>query len=95
MIKRIVKLTFEAGREPEFLAIFEEMREHIRGFAGCSHLELWRSTADPRVFFTYSVWASEEALESYRQSALFADTWRRTKALFGARAEAWSVGVLM
>jgi heme-degrading monooxygenase HmoA len=94
VIKRIVKLTFASGRELEFLDIFEEMKEHIRGFAGCSHLELWRSTADPRIFFTYSWWDSEEVLDEYRRSALFAATWRRTRALFAERAEAWTVGVI-
>ena len=36
-------------------------------------------------------WENEEALNAYRHSDFFAHTWKRTKALFAERAEAWSV----
>lgn len=91
MIKRIVKLTFDPDKTEDFLAIFEEMKWQIRGFEGCRHLELWRSRSEPNVFFTYSLWDTESHLDAYRQSELFQGTWRRTKALFAARPEAWSV----
>jgi quinol monooxygenase YgiN len=91
VIKRIVKLTFDPEKTGDFLAIFEEMKLQIRGFEGCNHLELWRSRSEPNVFFTYSLWDTEAHLDAYRHSELFQDTWRRTKALFVARPEAWSV----
>jgi heme-degrading monooxygenase HmoA len=43
------------------------------------------------VLFTFSIWDSEAALENYRQSDLFRDTWAKTKALFAEKAEAWSM----
>jgi len=91
MIKRIVKLTFQAGRTEEFLAIFNQSKAQIRAFPGCRHLELWQQQDDPRVFFTYSYWEKAEDLERYRHSSLFQHTWKATKALFAERAEAWSV----
>lgn len=94
MIKRIVKLTFQPDQTEAFRSIFEEMKVQIRGFEGCHHLELWRSRSEPNVFFTFSFWDSEEYLDAYRQSELFQGTWRRTKALFAARPEAWSVDML-
>ena len=39
-------------------------------------------------------WDSEEALDNYRSSPFFAETWRATKALFAAKAEAWSVHLI-
>ncbi len=91
MIKRIVRLTFDPDKTDEFLGVFEEMKTQIRGFDGCRHLELWRSRSEPNVFFTFSIWDTEAHLEAYRHSALFQATWQRTKALFTARAQAWSV----
>ncbi len=94
MIKRIVKLTLKDGGGVDFLAIFEASKTAIRSSEGCRHLELWRQRDAPNVFFTYSVWDGPEYLEAYRQSALFRNTWRKTKALFAAPAEAWSVDVV-
>ncbi len=85
-------MTFQPALVNEFLAIFEESSPKIRLFPGCLHLELWRSTeADTAVLFTYSHWENEKALAEYRQSALFAATWARTKILFAAKPEAWTV----
>ena len=94
MIKRIVKMTFREEKIEEFLVLFEEIHDLIRHFDGCRHLELWRSKDPANVFFTYSLWESEAALEAYRRSHLFRNTWSRTKALFAGRAEAWSVEVV-
>lgn len=91
MLKRIVKMTFHEEAVPDFLEIFEEVEPHIRAREGCHHLELWRSKNKPNVLFTYSFWENESALEAYRNSPFFEKTWRKTKALFSERAEAWSL----
>lgn len=91
MILRIVKMTFDTEKVADFLSIFGESREKIRAFPGCQHLELWQGTDAPHIFFTYSHWENEEALEAYRHSELFKTTWSRTKKLFADKPEAWSV----
>lgn len=91
MIVRIVKMTFRPEEVPAFLSLFDERKELIRNFEGCSHLELWRETGKEHVFFTYSHWEGEAALDHYRFSGFFKDTWSRTKALFAEKPEAWSV----
>jgi heme-degrading monooxygenase HmoA len=91
MIVRIVKMVFVPERVPDFLALFEERKTLIRGFEGCKHLELWNETGKEHIFFTYSHWESESALDHYRFSELFKDTWTKTKALFQEKAAAWSV----
>ena len=88
---RVVKMQFELNKVPDFLSLFEERKEKIRSFPGCSHLELWEENTGSGVFFTYSHWSSEEDLENYRKSDFFKDTWSKTKSLFAAKAEAWSV----
>ncbi len=92
-IKRIVKLTFREDTVETFLTIFENSKERIRQFEGCQHLELWRDVRQQNVFFTYSFWDSEVALNNYRYSDLFRATWAKTKVLFDAKPEAWSIEV--
>ena len=91
MIIRIVKMTFDQQRTDEFLNIFDESKQLIRAMKGCSRLELLNDINSPNIYFTYSYWNSENDLDNYRNSALFADVWTRTKVLFSAKAEAWSV----
>ena len=91
MIIRIVKMTFIPEKVNDFKIIFDESKQLIRDFEGCSHLELLSDINDPNVFFTYSYWESEEALNNYRSSELFGGVWVKTKVLFSAKTEAWSV----
>jgi quinol monooxygenase YgiN len=91
MIVRIVKLHFKKENIASFEQLFEETKEVIQNFDGCSLLELYQDTKDPAVFFTYSYWASEKHLEAYRQSDFFKHVWSRTKLLFEDRPQAWSV----
>jgi heme-degrading monooxygenase HmoA len=91
MINRIVQMTFREECVPEFLQLFAERKATIRGFHGCTHLELLRDNNHPNVFFTYSKWETEDDLNHYRFSEFFKDTWGKTKALFAEKANAWSL----
>jgi heme-degrading monooxygenase HmoA len=90
MIKRIVKMEFLEGNENAFLEIFEQVQLEIKGFPGCHSLELLQETDSATIFFTVSVWETKEALEEYRNSTLFNETWEMTKQLFSKKAMAWS-----
>jgi quinol monooxygenase YgiN len=94
MILRIVKLTFQTESIESFQEIFAGRREKIRHFEGCTQLELWQDRHDPRVFFTYSWWLSEAALDHYRHSEFFGVLWKSLKPMFAEKAEAWSVNVI-
>ena len=91
MIKRIVQLSFQADKIDDFLAVFRESKALILGFPGCHHVELLRCTQPDNVFFTYSFWEDDSALERYRRSELFRSTWSRTKPLFSDKPQAWSM----
>jgi heme-degrading monooxygenase HmoA len=95
MIVRIVQMTFRQDEVNNFLALFEERKELIRGFEGCQHLELWQDAHASNIYFTYSHWDSEQDLNHYRFSELFKDTWAKTKALFETKPQAWSVNQKM
>ena len=91
MITRIVKMSFHPHTIDSFLQLFAERKATIRAFAGCAHLELLKDVSDPLQYFTYSVWLDEAALNNYRQSEFFVETWATTKKLFAGKPEAWSV----
>lgn len=90
MITRLVKMTFQEDTIADFRALFEDRKERIKANPGCLHLEMLQEKAGGLICFTYSIWEDESALEAYRQSAFFKDTWTATKKLFAERAEAWT-----
>ncbi len=94
MFVRIVKMSFNETDIEEFLKNFDANKDKIRGFNGCNFLELYRDKNNTNIFFTYSYWNSEDDLETYRQSDLFKNVWSKTKPLFNASPEAWSVDKL-
>lgn len=95
MIYRIVKMSFRTEETENFLQLFDSVKDRIRHFEGCTHLELWRQKGTPHIMFTFSIWEDESNLENYRNSELFKDTWEKTKVKFGAKPEAWSVEQLV
>lgn len=95
MIKRIVKMSFKPENIEAFKTIFETNWKKIKGFEGCEHVELLQDKNNPQIFFTYSLWQSEEHLNNYRNSELFNGVWTSTKVLFNAKPEAWSVNQLL
>ena len=90
MITRLVKMTFKEDTIADFLKLFEERKERIKANRGCVHLEMLQEKAGGLICFTYSIWEDEPALEAYRQSPFFKDTWAATKKLFAERAEVWT-----
>lgn len=91
MLVRIVKMIFRDDAVEAFQQLFESRKELIRNFEGCKHLELWQDKNNSSIFFTYSLWQDETALNNYRLSHFFDDTWLQTKRLFAGKPEAWSV----
>jgi quinol monooxygenase YgiN len=94
MFVRIVKMGFAPEHVDTFLENFHNNKQDIRNFKGCRFLELYRDQKVPTVFFTYSYWEHESDLENYRHSELFQNIWAKTKPLFNAKPEAWSVNKL-
>lgn len=94
MIKRIVKLTFQENKTRAFMRIFEESKSKISASEGCHHVELLRGIDQENIFFTLSIWENEEALEAYRNSILFKNTWAKTKKLFAEKPKAWSLNLI-
>lgn len=88
-------MRFHEDKIEAFLNNFEEVKHHIRNFEGNRFLELYQDKNDNRIFFTYSYWENEEALEKYRKSDLFEGVWSYTKTLFSDKPEAWSVDRLV
>ena len=91
MFVRIVKMDFNPENITAFLDIFNKNKSKIRAFKGCSFLELYRDKNVSNIFFTYSYWDDEAALENYRTSTLFTEVWSQTKVLFQNKPQAWSV----
>jgi heme-degrading monooxygenase HmoA len=89
-------MSFDKSNATLFLEIFNEHRKQIRSAEGCTYLELWQTEEnDSTLFFTHSRWDSEEHLNNYRHSDTFKIVWPKTKALFNAQPQAWTVNSLI
>jgi quinol monooxygenase YgiN len=45
-----------------FQTFFDERKERIRQFPGCTHLALWKDKEAEGVFYTYSIWQPTDDL---------------------------------
>lgn len=91
MIVRIVKMTFQADKISNFIHLFKQSKSKIKQYSGCLYLELLMDIKEKNIYYTYSHWADEQALEKYRKSEFFRNTWAQTKVLFAAKPEAVSL----
>lgn len=91
MLTRIVKLTFEEEKIVDFIAFFDTIKTQVSSFENCYGMRLHQDIKHPNIVFTYSLWKDEQALNNYRDSALFQGVWSTIKPWFRERAEAWSV----
>lgn len=90
MLVRIVRMSFQKNHTDDFLKLFKKVSPAIRNFKGCNHLELLRDYNEQNVFITYSYWENKEALEGYRSSSFFKETWSKTKVLFKDKPQVFS-----
>ena len=84
-------MRFQKDKIVAFVQHFNELREQVRNQPGCHSLQLLQDEQDPRIFFTYSTWAQQSDLDTYRKSDFFASVWKETKQMFEGKPEAWSV----
>jgi quinol monooxygenase YgiN len=84
-------MVFDPKKVRDFKLLFEEVHPKILAFEGCKHVELCADANEANVYYTFSKWEDEQALENYRSSEFFEDTWSRTKVLFGGKPEAFSL----
>ena len=91
MIIRFVKMTFQEEYVETFLSELDKRKERIRNFEGCSYLQVLQDVTDPRIVFSHSYWEDEAALDNYRHSDFFKETWSFTKSKFAEKPEAWSL----
>jgi len=91
MIKRIVKMEFEAEKVEAFKSIFQENQAKIAAQEGCYSVQLLQDIHESNIFFTYSKWESQAHLDLYRETELFKGVWTETKILFCNKPMTWSV----
>ena len=91
MLILIVRMHFTEAGVDEFLDIFNQHKQAIKNFPGCTHLQLLKDADDPNCFSTLSHWNGPDDLENYRKSELFGSVWGRVKTLFSERTQAFSL----
>lgn len=90
MLQRIVRLTLMPERRDDFVEIFKTKKSKIEAFPGCISVRLIQDASNPNILGTWSVWEDDDALQAYRDSAMFLETWKTVKPMFADKAQAWS-----
>jgi len=91
MLNRIVRMVFSEESKPRFIETFYKKKPFIEAFSGCDSVRLMEDESDPLVLYTFSLWDKNESLQKYRNSAMFAETWRHVKPMFTEKAQAFSL----
>ncbi len=81
---------FKSSEIENFQLLYQSVKLKINSYDGCEGVTLVQDTMNPEIFFTLSHWQSTQHLDHYRTSALFEDTWAKTKVMFAAKPMAWS-----
>lgn len=95
MIVRLVALKIHPDKVEEFKQYFETIYDRIRAAQGCLSLRVVADLEGLGEFFTVSEWESPAALEAYKDSAFFQETWPRVKTFLRDRPWAQSFHVLL
>ncbi len=91
MLHRVVRMKFSPETIRSFIEIFYKKQKFIQAFEGCESVELMNDESDNMVLYTLSKWESNDALQAYRNSDMFAVTWKQVKPLFSDKAQAFSL----
>lgn len=70
MIQRLVKFTIKNGRQADFLQLCDDSKEDFAPFLqnGCIDFKFWQDTRVPTIFFSLTVWESQNAVDHYHYS---------------------------
>lgn len=92
MITRIVQLKFNHDFSwNAFRKLYEERNPATRGVPGCVEVKIMKDVNAPNIYYTVSKWSSNEALENYRSSEYFAETWPMVKSTLAEKANAFTI----
>ncbi len=83
-------MTFQADKCDEFQDFVTTIVDTIASFKGCHKVEILRDVNQRNIFFSYSLWDSEDDLNNYRHSEKFKEIWTKTKQMFSEKTIAWS-----
>jgi heme-degrading monooxygenase HmoA len=94
MYKRVVYMKFKPELTVTFEEIFRSKVMDICAMPGCRGVELYEDINDSSVRITYSLWDSPADLDAYRSSSFFKEVWSKTKVLFAAAPQAYTMRLI-
>jgi quinol monooxygenase YgiN len=84
-------MTVKEESVEKFTAYLDTVKDDIKAFNGCEHLDVFRDKENKSIYFSYSIWKSEWHLNRYRKSPFFQETWGTLKQWFSKDTQAWTV----
>lgn len=92
MITRIVRLTLkDESSQNDFRALYASRNPMNRGVSGCLEVKIMKDINENNVYYTVSKWTTNEALENYRSSAYFKETWPMVKSTLASKTKVFTM----
>lgn len=91
MLYRVVHMVFQEDKIKDFIHEFYKKQALIEANEGCHKVYLMEDTRNKNAMATWSLWETEEHLNAYRNSEMFAETWKTVKPMFSEKAKAYSL----
>ena len=92
---RIVCLTIKSGKVESFRKVMEKYLPNFHDVPGCLYLEILEDIYRENIFYTYSHWKDQMALDTYKNSEIFKKVWQQVKPWFAEKAKASSTFCIM
>ena len=92
MITRIVRLTLKDELSlDEFKKLYTKRNPKSRGVSGCLEVRIMKDIKENNIYYTVSKWSNNQALEDYRSSEYFKQTWPMVKSTLAARTKVFTM----
>ncbi len=63
----------------------------VRRVSGCMHNDIFRDKNKDNVFYSYTIWNSEEDIEKYLNSQYYKEIWNDLWDYFKIEPQAWKI----
>lgn len=90
MITRIIKLATKDTPE-DFMEYMNEVIPEFSAMEGCQQVEVLRGKINEHIFFIYTIWKNNTALNKFRHSEFNQVFWNKLMEMSESRPQVWSV----
>ena len=91
MIIRVVKIPIKDASINSFIKRIPIISNEVRRVSGCIHNDIFRDKMKENIFYSYTIWNSDEDIEKYLGSQYYKDIWGDLWDYFEGTPKSWKI----